>query len=95
MLKQVYSSTVSTYQAKYIPPIPLATEIYIAAMTIQPISTPTAHTTTVQNPRLRLLNKLRSGEKPLMTFIAIPSVRHAQIIALTGLDGVIIDCEHG
>ena len=64
-------------------------------MTIQPTSTPTAHTTTVQNPRLRLLNKLRSEEKPLMTFIAIPSVRHAQIIALTGLDGVIIDCEHG
>jgi hypothetical protein len=31
----------------------------------------------------------------LLTFIAIPSVRHAQIIALTGLDGVIIDCEHG
>jgi 4-hydroxy-2-oxoheptanedioate aldolase len=30
-----------------------------------------------------------------MTFVAIPSVRHAQIIALTGLDGVIIDCEHG
>jgi 4-hydroxy-2-oxoheptanedioate aldolase len=64
-------------------------------MTIQPTSTPTAHTTSVQNPRLRLLNKLRSEEKPLMTFVAIPSVRHAQIIALTGLDGVIIDCEHG
>jgi 4-hydroxy-2-oxoheptanedioate aldolase len=62
-------------------------------MTVQP--TPTAHTTRVQNPRLRLLNKLREGEKPLMTFIAIPSVRHAQIIALTGLDGIIIDCEHG
>ena len=58
-------------------------------------ATPTAHTTKVQNSRLRLLNKLRAGEKPLLTFIAIPSVRHAQIIALTGLDGVIIDCEHG
>ncbi|KAI1290979.1 hypothetical protein F5Y03DRAFT_377807 [Xylaria venustula] len=30
-----------------------------------------------------------------MTFVAIPSVRHAQIVALTGLDGIIIDCEHG
>lgn len=46
----------------------------------------TAHTTTVQNPRLRLLNNLRSKTPALMTFIAIPSVRHAQIIALTGLD---------
>ena len=30
-----------------------------------------------------------------MTFMAIPSVRQAQIVALTGLDGIIIDCEHG
>jgi 4-hydroxy-2-oxoheptanedioate aldolase len=47
---------------------------------------PTAHTTTVQNPRMRLLNKLREGSYPLMTFMAIPSVRMAQIVALTGLD---------
>jgi 4-hydroxy-2-oxoheptanedioate aldolase len=56
---------------------------------------PTAHTTKVENPRLRLLNKLKNGEFPLMTFMAIPSVRMAQIVALTGLDGIIIDCEHG
>lgn len=56
---------------------------------------PDAHTTKVQNPRLRLLNKLKDGAFPLMTFMAIPSVRQAQIVALTGLDGVIIDCEHG
>lgn len=30
-----------------------------------------------------------------MTFMALPSVRMAQIVALTGLDGIIIDCEHG
>ncbi|CAG9947850.1 unnamed protein product [Clonostachys rosea f. rosea IK726] len=59
------------------------------------MSYPTAHNTQVQNPRLRLLNKLRSGEYPLMTFVAIPSVRQAQIVALTGLDGIIIDAEHG
>ncbi|CAH0034039.1 unnamed protein product [Clonostachys rhizophaga] len=59
------------------------------------MSYPTAHNTQVQNPRLRLLNKLRSGEYPLMTFMAIPSVRQAQIVALTGLDGIIIDAEHG
>ncbi|RYO65238.1 hypothetical protein AA0113_g5440 [Alternaria arborescens] len=59
------------------------------------MSYPTAQTTTIQNPRLRLLNKIRSGEFPLMTFVAIPSVRQAQIVALTGLDGIIIDCEHG
>ena len=27
--------------------------------------------------------------------MAIPSVRMAQIVALTGLDGIIVDCEHG
>lgn len=59
------------------------------------ITYPNAHTTNVQNPRLRVLNKLRNKEYPLMTFMAIPSVRQAQIIALTGLDGIIIDCEHG
>lgn len=47
---------------------------------------PTAHSTVVSNPRLRLLNKLKAGEYPLMTFMAIPSVRHAQIVSLTGLD---------
>lgn len=58
-------------------------------------SYPTAQTTDVSNPRLRFLNKIKAGEYPLMTFIAIPSVRQAQIVALTGLDGIIIDCEHG
>ncbi|BCS24449.1 HpcH/HpaI aldolase family protein [Aspergillus puulaauensis] len=56
---------------------------------------PTPLTTPLQNPRLRLLNKLRQNAFPLMTFMALPSVRIAQIIALTGLDAIIIDCEHG
>ena len=64
-------------------------------MATQAISYPTAHTTNIENPRLRLLAKLRNGEFPLLTFMAIPSVRMAQIVALTGLDGIIIDCEHG
>ena len=51
--------------------------------------------TKVNNPRLRLLNKIKANEYPLMTFVAIPSVRQAQIVALTGLDGIILDCEHG
>lgn len=55
----------------------------------------TPQTTKVQNPRLRLLNALQNGQYPLLTFMAIPSVRQAQIVALTGLDGIIIDCEHG
>ncbi|KAL9480223.1 hypothetical protein ACSS6W_005009 [Trichoderma asperelloides] len=59
------------------------------------MSYPTAHTTCIENPRLRLLNKIKRGEYPLMTFMAIPSLRMAQIIALTGVDGIIIDCEHG
>lgn len=56
---------------------------------------PTAHSTEIENPRLKVLNKLKAGEFPLMTFMAIPSVRMAQIVALTGVDGIIIDCEHG
>lgn len=55
----------------------------------------TAQTTQIVNSRLRLLNKLRAGEYPLLTFVALPSVRHAQIVALTGVDGIVIDCEHG
>lgn len=45
-----------------------------------------AQTTSIHNPRLRLLNKLRAGETPLMTFMAIPSARMAQIVASTGVD---------
>jgi len=59
------------------------------------MSYPTALTTTIENPRLRLLNKIKAKEFPLMTFVAIPSVRQAQIVALTGVDGIILDCEHG
>lgn len=55
----------------------------------------TAHTTTVNNPKLKVLNGLKAGSFPLMTFMAIPSVRQAQIVALTGVEGIIIDCEHG
>ncbi|KAL4863370.1 hypothetical protein BDV12DRAFT_189720 [Aspergillus spectabilis] len=47
------------------------------------------------NPHLRLLNALRASTKPIMTFLGLPSFRTAQIVAQTGLDGIIIDCEHG
>ncbi|THZ81562.1 Phosphoenolpyruvate/pyruvate domain-containing protein [Aureobasidium pullulans] len=47
------------------------------------------------NPQLRLLNALRAGSKPMMTFLGLPSFRTAQMVAQTGLDGIIIDCEHG
>ncbi|KAM0542664.1 hypothetical protein ACHAPJ_012696 [Fusarium lateritium] len=30
-----------------------------------------------------------------MTFLGLPSFRTAQLVASTGLDGIIIDCEHG
>lgn len=48
---------------------------------------PTPLTTTIHNPRLKLLNGLKDGKYPLMTFMALPSVRMAQIVALTGFDG--------
>ncbi|KAJ5172206.1 Pyruvate/Phosphoenolpyruvate kinase-like domain-containing protein [Penicillium capsulatum] len=47
------------------------------------------------NPQLRLLNALRANAKPIMTFLGLPSFRTAQVVALTGVDGIIIDCEHG
>ncbi|KAL2276505.1 hypothetical protein FJTKL_00819 [Diaporthe vaccinii] len=52
-------------------------------------------TSAEHNPQLRLLNTLRAGSKPIMTFLGLPSFRAAQIVAQTGLDGIIIDCEHG
>ncbi|KAI1045123.1 hypothetical protein LB505_011925 [Fusarium chuoi] len=54
-----------------------------------------AVTTTIQNPQLRLLNALRANKRPILTFLGLPSARTAQLVASTGLDGVIIDCEHG
>lgn len=43
-------------------------------------------TTSILNPRLRLLNALRAGSKPIMTFLGLPSFRTAQIVAQTGID---------
>ncbi|CAH0027967.1 unnamed protein product [Clonostachys rhizophaga] len=59
------------------------------------MSLATPLTTKVVNPHLRLLNMLRKGSKPVMTFLGLPSIRTAQVVAQTGLDGIIIDCEHG
>ncbi|KAH7396321.1 2,4-dihydroxyhept-2-ene-1,7-dioic acid aldolase [Pyrenochaeta sp. MPI-SDFR-AT-0127] len=56
---------------------------------------PSATTTAIRNPRLRLLNALRNNSKPIMTFLGLPSFRTAQIVAQTGVDAIIIDCEHG
>lgn len=43
-------------------------------------------TTLIQNRRLRLLNALRAGSKPIMTFLGLPSFRTAQVVAQTGVD---------
>lgn len=40
----------------------------------------------MHNPQLRLLNALRGGSKPIMTFLGLPSFRTAQIVAQTGVD---------
>lgn len=50
------------------------------------MSRPTTITSTGHNPQLRLLNALRAGSKPIMTFLGLPSFRAAQIVAQTGLD---------
>ncbi|OKP10228.1 2-keto-3-deoxy-L-rhamnonate aldolase [Penicillium subrubescens] len=59
------------------------------------MSYPSAETAWVKNPQLRLLNALQANAKPIMTFLGLPSFRAAQIVAQTGVDGIIIDCEHG
>ncbi|KAL2811261.1 2,4-dihydroxyhept-2-ene-1,7-dioic acid aldolase [Aspergillus granulosus] len=46
-------------------------------------------------PQLRLLNALRANAKPILTFLGLPSFRTAQVVAQTGVDAIIIDCEHG
>ncbi|OQD88329.1 hypothetical protein PENANT_c004G04227 [Penicillium antarcticum] len=59
------------------------------------MSYPTVLITTIESLRLRLFNKIKAGEFSLVAFIAIPSIRQAQIVARTGNEGIIIDCEHG
>lgn len=43
-------------------------------------------TTKIHNPQLRLLNALRANNKPIMTFMGLPSFRTAQVVAQTGVD---------
>ena len=50
------------------------------------MSKPTSLANVTSNPQLRLLNALRNGSKPIMTFMGLPSFRAAQIVAQTGLD---------
>jgi len=50
------------------------------------MSKPTTVADSTFNPQLRLLNALRNGSRPIMTFVGLPSFRGAQIIAQTGLD---------
>lgn len=38
------------------------------------------------NPSLRVLNALKSNAKPVLTFMGLPSLRTAQVVAATGLD---------
>ncbi|RAL09410.1 Phosphoenolpyruvate/pyruvate domain-containing protein [Aspergillus homomorphus CBS 101889] len=52
-------------------------------------------TGSIFNPQVRLLNALQAGAKPIMTFLGLPSSRPVQMVAQTGVDGIIIDCEHG
>jgi len=50
------------------------------------MSFPSAITSTIKNPRLRLLNALLNGSKPITTFMGLPSFRTAQMVAQTGVD---------
>ncbi|WRT63128.1 uncharacterized protein IL334_000031 [Kwoniella shivajii] len=47
------------------------------------------------NPKLIVLNKLRNKESVIATFSVLRGVRNAQVLAHSGVDAVVIDCEHG
>lgn len=47
---------------------------------------PSAITSSIYNPQLRLLNALRANAKPIMTFLGLPSFRTAQVVGQTGVD---------
>ncbi|TVY20390.1 2-dehydro-3 [Lachnellula arida] len=47
------------------------------------------------NPKLRLFNMLKAGHGAIATFMTLKGVRAAQVIAHTGVDVIVIDCEHG
>ena len=50
-------------------------------------------TTSIHNPQLRLLNALRASNKPIMTFMGLPSFRTAQVVAQTGVDVSLLDLQ--
>jgi 4-hydroxy-2-oxoheptanedioate aldolase len=54
-----------------------------------------ATTSTINNPHLRLLNALRSGSKPITTFMGLPSLRTAQMVAQTGVDVYLFEGKGG
>ncbi|KAI0181269.1 Pyruvate/Phosphoenolpyruvate kinase-like domain-containing protein [Hypoxylon sp. FL1284] len=47
------------------------------------------------NTRLRLKNMLDESKVVMATFMTLKGVRTAQIVSQTGVDAVVIDCEHG
>ncbi|MDR3119831.1 MAG: hypothetical protein LBU58_00595, partial [Clostridiales bacterium] len=42
-----------------------------------------------------VLEKLKNGQKPVGTFFSIGNATAAECLSFTGLDYIIIDCEHG
>lgn len=58
------------------------------------MSFPSAVNTAINNPQLRLLNCLRASAKPILTFLGLPSMRAAQIVAQSGLDVSIFGLQH-
>ncbi|MCJ1301863.1 hypothetical protein MMC08_004664 [Hypocenomyce scalaris] len=50
---------------------------------------------TTANHKLRLMNMLKQDQAAIGTFMIFKGVRTAQIVAHTGLDAIVIDCEHG
>lgn len=58
------------------------------------MSFPSAVNTAINNPQLRLLNCLRASAKPILTFLGLPSMRAAQIVAQSGLDVSIFGPQH-
>ncbi|KAI1084313.1 Pyruvate/Phosphoenolpyruvate kinase-like domain-containing protein [Whalleya microplaca] len=64
-------------------------------LNIRVMSQVTMVSNSTPNPKLRLKNTLEQRHVAIATFMTLKGARAAQIIAHTGMDAVIIDCEHG
>jgi hypothetical protein len=82
ILSYIYAAVFSSFNIWLVAIVALGLNIGAATHSKSHIAMPESMT----NPHLRVLNALRAGTKPIMTFMGLPSFRTAQIVAQTGVD---------